>query len=65
MSTAVQNKRAKAAPAYGVGHGGKPHVAKPATLDDFLKGYGISRERYEKVVRRYLGDKPSPTQHSG
>ena len=58
-------KRAKSTPSYGVGHGTKPHVATPASLDEFLKGYGISRDRYEKVIQQYLGTKPSLIRRKG
>jgi hypothetical protein len=64
MSTPT-NKRTKVTPSYGVGHGVKPHVASPAPLNEFLEAYGISRNRYEKVVQQYIGNKPSLVRHKG
>jgi len=58
-------KRAKRIPSYGIGHGAKPHIVPPSTLDEFLANQGITPARYRQIVKEYFGKRPEVLGRAG
>ena len=65
MSQTTITKQAKRTPASGVGHGAKPHIVPPSTLDEFLANQGVTPAHYKRIVKQYLGNKPERLKHAG
>jgi hypothetical protein len=51
MSTATLNRNARSESAAD--HGRFRHLARPATQEEFLNAAGVSRRRYDQIVRKY------------
>ena len=51
MSTATLTRHTRSETAAD--HGRFRHVTRPATQEEFLSSAGMSRRRYEEIIRKY------------
>ncbi len=63
MNQAATVERTKSSSGAGGGHGNFRHVARPATLGEFLESLGMSKKRYNQIVRKHILRKAGQPAH--